>query len=188
MAAAGVGYCLRRLRRESSANAVPLVGVMAAALFAAQMVNLPLFVAPTSGHLVGGVLAAVVLGPWAGTVAIVAVLSVQCLLFADGGVTALGANAINMGLVGTWAGYAVFDAIRRLLPGRRGTVAAAVVASWVVTPVGAVACSVEMAAGGTVAFGPVVTAMLFYHVFIGVIEATITGLVVGLDHSHRTCP
>src|SRR5437763_13686611 len=96
IAAAGLGFGLRRLDHQLGERTTVLMGTMAAFVFAAQMVNFP--VAPwVSGHLLGGVLSAVLLGPWAGAVVIAAVLLVQCFLFADGGVTALGANFVNMG-------------------------------------------------------------------------------------------
>ena len=97
------------------------MGMMAAFVFAAQMVNFP--VGPgVSGHLLGGVLAAVVLGPWAGAVVIAAVLLVQCFLFGDGGLTALGANFVNMGLIGSVGGYAIYAPIRRAIGGRSGVI------------------------------------------------------------------
>src|ERR1700677_2141646 len=105
--AAGLAIALRPLERELGDRATVRMGTMAAFIFAAQMVNFP--VGPwVSGHLLGGVLASVLLGPWAGAVVIAAVLLVQCFLFQDGGVTVLGANFINMGLVGSLGGYAIY--------------------------------------------------------------------------------
>src|SRR5690349_18577222 len=109
--ALGFGYSLRRLRRSLGDRATVLMGMMSAFIFAAQMVNFP--VGPgVSGHLLGGVLASVVLGPWAGAAVIAAVLIVQCFLFGDGGFTALGANFVNMGLIGAVGGYAIYAPIR----------------------------------------------------------------------------
>ena len=106
------------------------MGTMSAFVFAAQMVNFP--VGPTvSGHLLGGVLAAVMLGPWAGAVVIAAVLLVQCFVFADGGVTALGANFVNMGLVGAVGGYAIYAPLRRMIGGQKGILIAAMSAAWI---------------------------------------------------------
>src|SRR6516162_5131622 len=103
--AAGLLYAVRKLERQLGERTTVLVGTMSAFVFAAQMVNFP--VGPgVSGHLLGGVLSAILLGPWAGVVVIGAVLLVQCFLFADGGLTALGANFVNMGLIGALGGYA----------------------------------------------------------------------------------
>src|SRR3954451_10382475 len=129
--AGGLGYSLRAVERRLRERTTPLMGMMAAFVFAAQMVNFP--VGPgVSGHLLGGVLAAVMLGPWAGAVVIAAVLIVQCFLFGDGGLTALGANFVNMGLIGAVGGYAVYAAIRRTVGGggRGGVIFAAMLAAW----------------------------------------------------------
>src|SRR5690349_17777303 len=111
VAAGGFGYALHRLKHTLGERTTVLMGIMAAWVFAAQMVNFP--VGPgVSGHLLGGVLAAVTLGPWAGAGVIAAVLIVQCFLFGDGGFTALGANFVNMGLIGAVGGYAIYAPIR----------------------------------------------------------------------------
>ncbi len=131
--AAGLVYGLRTLEKRLGERTTVLMGTMAAFVFAAQMVNFPLGPLLISGHLIGAVLAAVMLGPWAGAVVIAAVLIVQCLLFGDGGLTALGANFVNMGLIGSVAGYAIYAPIRRdrrARPGRRGDLRA-MVAAWV---------------------------------------------------------
>src|SRR5271165_2771856 len=126
---AGLGYSLRAVERRLKERTTPLMGMMAAFIFAAQMVNFP--VGPgVSGHLLGGVLASLMLGPWAGAVVIAAVLIVQCLLFGDGGVTALGANFVNMGLVGAIGGYAIYAPIRRLMRGEAGVLIGGMLAAW----------------------------------------------------------
>ncbi|HEX4149362.1 MAG TPA: energy-coupling factor ABC transporter permease [Pirellulales bacterium] len=172
-----IGYALRRIRASQGDRLVPLMGVMAAGIFAAQMVNVPLVGAQASGHLIGGVLAAVVLGPLGGAVALTAVLVVQCLLFGDGGVSALGANVLNMAVIGSIGGYWIYAGLRTWLGGPRGTVIGAVVASWLIIPISALTFALEMSAGGQVAFRPIATWMLFYHVLIGLGEAVVTGLV-----------
>ena len=145
--AAGFAYALGAVERRLKERTTPLMGMMAAFVFAAQMVNFP--VGPgVSGHLLGGVLAAVMLGPWGGAVVIGAVLIVQCFLFGDGGLTALGANFLNMGLIGSVGGYAIYAPIRRALGGRRGVLAAAMVAAWFTVLLAAGFCSVELAATG----------------------------------------
>ena len=127
--AAGLAIAVRRLERQLGDRTTVLMGTMAAFVFAAQMVNFPVGPA-VSGHLLGGVLASVLLGPWAGAVVIAAVLLVQCFLFADGGVTALGANFVNMGLIGAVGGYAIYAPIRRAIGGQKGVLIAAMAAAW----------------------------------------------------------
>ncbi len=154
------------------------MGIMSAFVFAAQMVNFP--VGPgVSGHLLGGVLAAVMLGPWAGAGVLGAVLIVQCLLFADGGLTALGANFLNMGLIGAVGGYAIYAPIARAISGPRGVVLGSMIAAWFSVILSAAAFSVELAASGRGdAFLSILTWMVLIHAVIGVGEAIITGLVV----------
>jgi cobalt/nickel transport system permease protein len=177
--AAGFGTGLYRLRGRHGDRTPVLMGMMAAFVFAAQMVNFPIlpFV---SGHLLGGVLAAVVLGPWAGAVAIGAVLIVQALLFADGGLTALGANFVNMGLIGAGVGWAIYATIRRAAGGGpSGTLIGAVVAAWIAVILSAGACAIELAAShGGSTLPTLLGWMALVHAGIGVGEALITGLVV----------
>lgn len=174
--AAGLGLALRKV--EKSGREPSTLGMMAAFVFAAQMVNFP--VGPgVSGHLMGGTLAAVVLGPWGGAVVIAVVLLVQALIFGDGGLTALGANFSNMGLIGSVGGYAVYATIRRRLGGRRGVLLGAMVAAWVSTTVAAGAFAVELAASGRWGdFGHILAWMALVHAAIGVGEAVLTGLVL----------
>lgn len=178
VAVAFLAFALRQVRLDVGDRLVPMMGVMAAGVFAGQMVNLPLPGGFASGHLLGGVLAAVVLGPWGGLVAISAVLVVQCFVFGDGGVTALGANILNMACIGSAGGYALYAALRRLMGGTAGTVIAAMVASWLIVPLAAVAFAVEMSLSGEGQFTKLATLMLAYHIPIGLGEALLTGLVV----------
>jgi cobalt/nickel transport system permease protein len=141
------------------------------------MLNIPIPPLPTSGHLMGAVLAAIVLGPWAGLLVLTVVLSVQCLLFQDGGLTTLGANIFNVGVIGCVVGYAVFSPIRRALGGFRGTVVGAVIAAWFSVFLGATACAFELALSG-MELAPTLGIMLLAHSLIGIGEALITGLVV----------
>src|SRR5512142_358034 len=140
LSVAGVGLALRQVRRRLPARRVPLLGLAAAFLFAAQMVNFPV-AGGTSGHLMGGVLAAALLGPSAAIVVLTTVLIVQCFLFADGGVLALGANIFNMAIIGAAAGYAIYHGVRRWVPGTRGQVAAVAFAGWCSTVLAAVCCA-----------------------------------------------
>ena len=176
--AAGLGFGLRRLEKKGDGRTTVLMGSMAAFVFAAQMVTFP--VGPgVSGHLLGGVLAAVLLGPWAGAAVIGAVLLVQCFLFGDGGLTALGANFVNMGLIGSVGGYAIYAPIRRAIGGRRGTVFGAMIAAWFSVLLASAAFAVELASSGRAgSFLPLLGWMALVHAGIGLGEAIITGLVL----------
>jgi cobalt/nickel transport system permease protein len=176
--ATGLGYGLRLLDRRLGERSTVLMGTMAAFVFAAQMVNFP--VGPmVSGHLLGGVLSAVMLGPWAGAVVIAAVLIVQCLLFGDGGLTALGANFVNMGLIGAVLGYAIYAPVRRAVGGHRGVILGAMVAAWFSVILAAGAFTVELASSGRRAdFARILGWMTLIHAAIGLGEAVITGLVL----------
>lgn len=180
VAAAGVGVALRGARRELDERSAPLAGLVATFVFAAQMLNFPV-AAGTSGHLLGGALAAVLVGPWTATLCLSVVLIVQAFLFADGGVTALGTNIVLMGLVGVWVGWGVFLLTRRVLPKRVGMVGiAAAIGGFVSVPTAAVTFAGLFAIGGMAPIDPAVlfAAMAGVHAVIGLGEAVITGLVV----------
>jgi cobalt/nickel transport system permease protein len=181
VAAGSVAVAARRCGEELGERQVPLAAVTAAFIFAAQMLNFPV-AAGTSGHLLGGVLAAVLVGPWAGVVCITVVLAVQALLFADGGLTALGLNVVNLAVVGCLGGWLVYRALRAVLPDRTvGVELAAGLAAFASVPLAAAAFVVEFAVGGTadVDLGRVLAAMVGTHVLIGVGEGVLTALVVG---------
>ena len=132
----------------------------------------------TSGHLLGGVLAGVLLGPGAAAIIIACVLTVQALLFSDGGVLALGANIFNMSFIGAVAGYAIYRSARKLLPGLRGRITAVFFAAWLSTVLAAVTCAGELALSGTLPPGVVFPAMVMVHALIGIGEGLITSLVI----------
>jgi cobalt/nickel transport system permease protein len=181
VAAAGVGLALRGARRELDDRTAPMAGLVATFVFAAQMLNFPVGVG-TSGHLLGGALAAILVGPWTGVLCLSVVLIVQSLLFADGGITALGTNITLMALVGVAVGWLVFRGLQAVLPRRLALVAPlAVVAAYVSVPVTAVAFVGLYAVGGQapVSLSALVAAMVGWHALIGIGEAAITGLVVG---------
>ena len=180
VAAAGVGLALRGARKELDDRTVPMAGLVATFVFAAQMLNFPV-VGGTSGHLLGGALAAVLVGPWTGVLCLSVVLLVQALLFADGGITAIGTNITLMGLVGVLVGWLVFRAVQTLLPKRTSMVApAAIVAAFLSVPLAALAFVGLFGVGGTteVSLPALLAAMVGWHVLIGIGEAVITGLVV----------
>lgn len=183
--AAAVGYAVYRTNRDLDERAVPLLGVMAAFIFAAQMFNFPV-VGGTSGHLLGGVLAAVLLGPWAATLVMTAVIAIQGLLFQDGGLLIMGANIFNMGIVGTLGGYAVYRLIARLLGGEeRGRLPAAAVAAWCSVVAGAVAMTLQLAASGIIPLEIALPAMVGVHALIGIGEAIITVAALGFIGATR---
>jgi cobalt/nickel transport system permease protein len=180
VAVAGVAIALRKARTELDDRTAPMAGLVAAFVFAGQMMNFPVG-AGTSGHLLGGALAAVLVGPWTGALCISVVLMVQALFMADGGVTALGTNITLMALIGCGVGYLVFRAALAVLPRRPASVApAAAVGALVSVPVAAAAFTLLFAVGGAapVDTGAVLTAMVGWHSVIGVGEALVTGLVV----------
>jgi cobalt/nickel transport system permease protein len=177
LAALGVGAALRQARRSLPPHRVPILGLTAAFVFAAQMVNFPV-AGGTSGHLMGAVLAAVLLGPGGAVLVLTAVLVVQCLVFADGGLLALGANVFNMGIVGGVGGHALYRAVARLGNGDRGRLGAAAFAAWSSTVLAAVLVAGELSLSGVVAWPVVLPAMAGVHMLIGLGEALITGLVV----------
>jgi cobalt/nickel transport system permease protein len=180
VAAAGVALALRGSRRELDERTAPMAGLVAAFVFAAQMLNFPVG-AGTSGHLLGGALAAVLVGPWTGVLCVSVVLIVQALLFADGGITALGTNITLMSVIAVAVGWLVFRAARRALPNTTGWVApAAAVGAFASVPVTAAAFTGLYAVGGTapIPFDVLLAAMLGWHTLIGLGEAAITGLTV----------
>jgi cobalt/nickel transport system permease protein len=174
---AGVGFALRQARRHVPPRNVPLMGLTAAFVFAAQMLNFPV-AGGTSGHLMGAVLVGVLLGPSAAVVVLTSVLIVQCLLFADGGVLALGANVLNMALVAALSGYAIHRAVRRLFPGERGWFLAVAFAAWCSTVLASICCAGELAWSGTVSWSAGFPAMANVHMLIGLGEGLITALVL----------
>ena len=181
VAAGAVAVSLRGARRELDERTAPLAGLVAAFIFAVQMLNFPV-AAGTSGHLLGGALAAILVGPYTGVLCVSVVLLMQGILFADGGLTALGVNITDMAIVTTVVGYAVFRGLVKVLPrGRRSITAASFVAALISVPAAAVAFTLLYAVGGTtdIAIGKVATAMIGVHILIGIGEATITALTVG---------
>jgi len=179
-----LAIAVRRTNQTLDERAVPLLGVMAAFIFAAQMFNFQVF-GGTSGHLLGGVLAAVFLGPWAATLVMACVVGVQALLFQDGGLLVLGANIFNMGVVGTLGGYALFRALAAPFGEARSRIPAAAAAAWVAVVGGAAAIAVQLAASGTVALEIVLPAMLGVHVLIGIGEAVLTAAAIGFVATTR---
>jgi len=176
-AAGAVAVCSRKTTQTLGQRTVPVMGVTAAFIFAAQMLNFPV-AGGTSGHLLGGAIAASLLGPFAGFLVITVVLLVQCFIFQDGGVTALGANVVNMALLGTAAVYPIIWLANRVNRGKTGRIVGAVVAAWVSVVLASLACAVELTLSGTSPARVVIPAMVGIHAVIGVGEAVVTGFLV----------
>ena len=180
-----VGVAVWRTNRQLDERAIPMMGVLAAFIFAAQMFNFPV-IGGTSGHLLGGVLAAVLLGPWVGTIVMTCVVAVQALLFQDGGLVVMGANIFNMGVVGTLGGYLVYITLARLLGGEaRARIPAAAIAAWLAVVGGAVAMTLQLGASGTTALEVALPAMLGVHALIGIGEALITAAALAFIAATR---
>jgi len=173
VSAGAVALSASRVGRTLEDKQVPLMGVAAAFIFAAQMVNFPI-ASGTSGHLGGGVLAMLLLGPWASTLVMAAILIVQALLFQDGGITALGANVLNMGVLACLLGFLVFRSLRRLLAGTQGALISAFITAWLMVVLGASLAAVEIALSGTIPLRLVLPAMAGVHALIGTGEGLIT--------------
>ena len=183
--AGGIGYAARRVNKELEDRQVPLIGVTAAFIFAAQMLNFTV-AGGTSGHLLGGALAAILVGPWAGVLVLTSVLSLQALLFQDGGLLALGANVFNMAIVGVLLGWAVYAGLRRLLGQKPwGMAVSGFAAAWVSVFVASLAASIELAVSGTSPLGVVLPAMGTVHALIGIGEGLITVAVLAFVRAVR---
>lgn len=180
LAATAVAGALRGARREFDERTAPMTGLVATFVFAGQMINFPVG-AGTSGHLLGGAMAAMLVGPWTATLALTVVVIVQALLFADGGITALGTNITLVAVVGVWVGWSVFLVARRLLPATRTSMAvASAVAAFVSVPATAATFATLFLIGGTAntPAGPLFGSMVGVHLVIGLGEALITAAVV----------
>jgi cobalt/nickel transport system permease protein len=172
-------FALSQVRSEYQERAVPLMGVCAAFIFAVQMVNFPI-PGGTSGHLLGGTLAGVLLGPWAGSLVMAVVFMVQAVIFQDGGITALGANIVNMGLIGTFGGYYLYQLVRHILGHQTwlGISTGVAIASWLSVMTASILCALMLGLSGTVPLMVALVAMVSWHIAIGVGEALITVAVV----------
>ena len=188
LAAAGVATALKGARGQLDEKTAPLAGLTAVFIFAVQMLNFPV-VAGTSGHLLGGALAAVLVGPWAATLALTVVLLMQGFLFADGGLSAIGLNVFNMAVLGVWGGYAVFLLVRKILPKNKSSISiAAATAGLISVPIAAVGFVFQYALGATATFSisTVLGAMVGTHILIGIGEAIITALTVSAVMASRS--
>lgn len=181
-----LGIALRQTRAQLGERQVPLMGILAAFIFAAQAINFPV-AAGTSGHLLGGTLAAIALGPWAATLIMTAVIGVQAFIFQDGGLLALGWNILNMGVLTAFTGYLSYRWIYKMI-GKTTTarVAASFAAAWLSVEIGAMATAVELAVSGTSPLMIGLPAMAGIHALIGIGEGIITSGAVSLLQVSRS--
>lgn len=176
---------LKRVGQEMGERLIPVMGVLAAAIFAGQMLNFSV-AGGTSGHLLGAALATVVLGPWGAVLVMTSVVSIQALIFQDGGLLALGANIVNMGVIGVAVSHFVFRSLRRLGDGRSAAIVlGAGLAAWLSTVVASLACAIELSASGTSPANLSIPTMAGIHVLIGLGEAVITMGAVAFLYSAR---
>ena len=186
LAVAAIAFALRQTRQQLGPKQIPLMGVLAAFIFAAQAINFPV-AGGTSGHLLGGALAAVILGPWAAVLVMTSVIAVQALVFQDGGLLALGFNIVNMGILTAFAGHLVYS-LTRLIggEGRKSLLTAGALGAWLSVMAGAAATAVELTVSGTTPLRVALPAMLGVHALIGLGEAAITvGALAFLIASRR---
>lgn len=180
VSAGGVGNAVRIANKKLGEKQVPLMGILAAFIFAAQMLNFPV-VGGTSGHFLGAALAAILLGPWAAVLIMSCVLIAQCLIFQDGGLLALGANIFNMGIVASFSAYYIYRLVTWLMgSNRRGTLVGGFAAAWISVFLASIFCAIELAVSGTSPLGVVLPAMAGVHALIGIGEGLITTAVLGL--------
>lgn len=171
---AAIAYALRQTRGQLGDKQIPLMGVLAAFIFAAQAINFPV-AGGTSGHLLGGTLAAIVMGPWAAVLIMTAVITTQALVFQDGGLVALGFNILNMGIITAFTGHLIYGWLRKTMgEGRNSLIVAGAVGAWLSVMLGAIATAVELVVSGTSPLGLALPAMAGVHALIGLGEAIIT--------------
>ncbi len=173
-----LGYAVKRVRQTLSNGKTVMMAVIAALIFALQMLNFPV-AGGTSGHFAGGALAAIVLGLWPGMLVMAAVLVVQALFFGDGGITAMGANFLNMAIIGPAVGWAIHRGLTRLSQSRKMKLAASAAAGWCACVIGAISAALMLWLSGRAPLGTVLFAMGGWHAVIGIGEAVITAGIVG---------
>ena len=174
VSAGGIGYAVKEVNKKLKEKQVPLMGVLAAFIFAAQMLNFPV-IGGTSGHLIGAALAAILLGPWSAVLIMSCVLIAQSLIFQDGGLLALGANILNMGIIAPFSAYFLYKLGKSILgDNRKGRLIGGFAGAWISVFLAATACAVELALSGASPWGLVLPAMAGIHALIGIGEGLIT--------------
>ena len=176
----GIANAVRIVNQNLKERQVPLMGILAAFIFAAQMLNFPI-AGGTSGHVIGAALAAILLGPWAAALIMSCVLIAQCLIFQDGGLLAMGANIFNMGIVASFSGYYIYRLVIALLgDGRRGRLAGSFAGAWGSVFLASIFCAIELAVSGASPIVVVLPAMAGIHALIGIGEGLITAAVLSV--------
>ncbi len=185
ISAGGVANAVRVTGRKLGEKQVPLMGVLAAFIFAAQMLNFPI-AGGTSGHFMGAALAAVLLGPWASLLIMTCVLFGQCLIFQDGGLLALGANVLNMGIIGSFSSYYLYRLVTSLIgSSRKSRLIGGFASAWVAIFLASIACALELAVSGASPLGVVLPAMAGVHALIGIVEGLATIAVLSVVMATR---
>lgn len=180
-----IGIALRKTSKQLGEKEIPLMGILAAAIFAGQMLNFSV-TGGTSGHLLGAALATILLGPWAAILVMTSVVSIQALVFQDGGLIALGANLFNMAVVGVFVSYAIFTVINKIIKNEKTALfSGSVVAAWFSIFIASLGCALELALSGTSPANIAVPAMASIHALIGVGEALITLGAVSFIYAAR---
>lgn len=181
-----VAYASKKVNKTLGEKQVPLMGVMAAFIFAAQMLNFPIF-GGTSGHLIGATLAAILLGPWAAVLIMTCVLIVQCLIFQDGGLLALGANTLNMAIIASFAGYFFYQAVTKITgETSSGRMIGCFIGAWASVFLASSACAIELWVSDTSPLSVAFPAMAGWHALIGIGEGLITATVLSLVLATRS--
>jgi len=168
---------LHKVAGEMEEKSIPLMGVLAAFVFAAQMINLPI-AGGTSAHFLGGCLVAILLGPWAGLTVMTVVLVVQCFLFQDGGVAALGANIFNMGFIGSLLSGSLYQLISKRLPVKRRIFWSGFIIGWSTIVISSVCCAAELALSHVISWGLALSVIVGVHAVIGLLEGIVTGTIL----------
>lgn len=182
-----IGIALKKSRGSMEQEVAPMAGLTSVFIFAVQMLNFPV-AAGTSGHLLGGALAAILVGPWVALLSMTVVLALQAFIFADGGLSAIGLNILNMGVITVVIGWLLFSALKKVFgKNKKGIVIASAVAAFISVPASAMGFVVEYAIGGSgvIDISKVLGAMISVHLLIGIGEAVITALTVGAVLSTR---
>jgi cobalt/nickel transport system permease protein len=181
---AGILFAARRVKLDFSGRVVPIMGVLAAFVFAAQMLNFPIL-GGTSGHLIGGSLLAILLGPMAGFMTMTTVVIAQALFLQDGGLVALGANIFNICAITCFSGYAVYKILNLSASGGKRLLVAGFIAGWVSLMLSAACCALELGLSGAIPLRIGLTTMLGYHAVVGAVEGILTAGVLSFLHKVR---
>ena len=184
VSAGGLAVAIYKVKSYFKAKVIALMGIISALIFALQMINFPIL-GGTSGHLLGGALAAIVLGPHAGAIIIAVVLIVQAFIFMDGGVIALGANIFNMAIIGVYGSYLIYWLIGKISKKRTIFLISVAVASWLSVVIASFFAALELGISGTYAMGITLKAMVGVHSIIGIGEAVITVAIIAFINKIR---